>query len=85
MQYYLHPKNFTFEQIKKEFEELTSNISHIFEIRLIGGEPFMNKEIYDRPDRSTFILGNISASIGQIIQSLLSFFPPAQCKKLTLS
>ena len=47
MQYYLHPKNFTFEQIKKEFEELTSNISHIFEIRLIGGEPFMNKEIYD--------------------------------------
>lgn len=47
MQYYLHPKNFFYEQIKKEFNELTSNISHIFEVRLIGGEPFMNKQIYD--------------------------------------
>ena len=47
MQYYLHPKNFSYEQIKKEFEQLTENISHIFEVRLIGGEPFMNKQIYE--------------------------------------
>ena len=47
MQFYLHPKNFSFQQIVKEFEQLTSEISHIFEVRLIGGEPFMNKEIYD--------------------------------------
>ena len=47
MQYYLKPRNFSFHQIKNEFEELTRNINHIFEIRLIGGEPFMNKEIYE--------------------------------------
>lgn len=47
MQYYLHPKNFSYEQIKTEFNQLTSNISQIFEVRLIGGEPFMNKQIYD--------------------------------------
>lgn len=47
MQYYLHPKNFSYEQIKKEFNQLTENINHIFEVRLIGGEPFMNKEIYE--------------------------------------
>jgi len=47
MQFYLKPKNFSFNQIKNEFEKLTSKISHIFEVRLIGGEPFMNKEVYD--------------------------------------
>lgn len=47
MQYYLEPRNFSFDQVKNEFEELTKNIRHIFEIRLIGGEPFMNKEIYE--------------------------------------
>ena len=47
MQYYLHPKNFSYEQIKTEFQELTKNITHVFEVRLIGGEPFMNKQIYE--------------------------------------
>lgn len=47
MQYYLHPKNFSYEQIKSEFQQLTENISHVFEVRLIGGEPFMNKQIYE--------------------------------------
>ena len=36
MQYYLRPKNFSYEQIKKEFNQLTENINHIFEVRLIG-------------------------------------------------
>ena len=35
MQYYLEPRNFSFDQVKNEFEELTKNIKHIFEIRLI--------------------------------------------------
>jgi MoaA/NifB/PqqE/SkfB family radical SAM enzyme len=46
MQYYEEPKNISFEEIVKDFDDLTSKVSHIFEIRLIGGEPFMNKDIY---------------------------------------
>jgi MoaA/NifB/PqqE/SkfB family radical SAM enzyme len=47
MQFYINPKTFSNNQIVNEFAELTEKISHIFEVRLIGGEPFMNKEIYD--------------------------------------
>ena len=47
MQYYLHPRNFSSKTIVDEFEKLTSKVKHIFEVRLIGGEPFMNKEIYE--------------------------------------
>ena len=46
MQYYEEPKNISFEEIVEDFDNLTSNVSHIFEVRLIGGEPFMNKDIY---------------------------------------
>ncbi len=46
MQYYEEPKNISFEEIVKDFDDLTAKVSHIFEIRLIGGEPFMNKDIY---------------------------------------
>ena len=47
MQYYLHPRNFSSKTIVDEFEKLTSKVKHVFEVRLIGGEPFMNKEIYE--------------------------------------
>lgn len=46
MQYYEEPVNVTFEEIVKDFDALTNRVSHIFEVRLIGGEPFMNKDIY---------------------------------------
>lgn len=46
MQYYEEPKNVTYEKIVKDYDELAKKVSHIFEIRLIGGEPFMNKDIY---------------------------------------
>lgn len=46
MQYYEDAKNIDFEMVVRDFENLVSKIDHIFEVRLIGGEPFVNKDIY---------------------------------------
>tara|TARA_Y100000741_G_C18262073_1_gene560840 strand:- start:486 stop:1646 length:1161 start_codon:yes stop_codon:yes gene_type:complete len=46
MQYYKNAQNIDYEMIVRDFENLTSKIDHIFEVRLIGGEPFFNKDIY---------------------------------------
>ncbi|MDC6484978.1 radical SAM protein [Methylophilaceae bacterium] len=46
MQYYEDAKNIDFEMVVRDFEDLASKIDHIFEVRLIGGEPFINKDIY---------------------------------------
>jgi sulfatase maturation enzyme AslB (radical SAM superfamily) len=46
MQYYTNAKNIDYEMIVRDFENLTSKIDHVFEVRLIGGEPFFNKDIY---------------------------------------
>ncbi|WP_415289745.1 radical SAM protein [Candidatus Pelagibacter sp. Uisw_136] len=46
MQYYQDAKNINYEMIVRDFENLTSKIDHVFEVRLIGGEPFFNKDIY---------------------------------------
>jgi sulfatase maturation enzyme AslB (radical SAM superfamily) len=46
MQYYQDAKNISYEMVVKDFENLTSKIDHVFEVRLIGGEPFVNKDIY---------------------------------------
>ena len=46
MQYYNDAKNINYEMIVRDFENLTSKIDHVFEVRLIGGEPFFNKDIY---------------------------------------
>ena len=46
MQYYQDARNIDYEMIVSDFEALTSKIEHIFEVRLIGGEPFVNKDIY---------------------------------------
>ncbi len=46
MQYYKSPKNMDFEDLKKEMKIVCEKFDFINEIRLIGGEPFMNKEIY---------------------------------------
>ena len=46
MQYYVNPINVSFNEILNDFETLIKNVDHIYEIRLIGGEPFMNKDIY---------------------------------------
>lgn len=46
MQYYKQPLNLSYELITKDFESLMQKIDHVYEVRLIGGEPFMNKDIY---------------------------------------
>lgn len=47
MQYYEAPIDIEFDEIKKDFEDLTSKVEFVYEVRLIGGEPFMNKDIYN--------------------------------------
>lgn len=46
MQYYEAPVDIPFDDIVADFDALTQAVDHIHEVRLIGGEPFMNKEIY---------------------------------------
>ena len=46
MQYYEAPVNIEFNEILRDFDDLTGSADHIYEVRLIGGEPFMNKDIY---------------------------------------
>ncbi len=46
MQYYEKPTNIKFEILKRDIDQLLSNIDHLFEIRLIGGEPFVHNDIY---------------------------------------
>jgi len=47
MQYYEEPKDIELEEVKSDIDRLLKNVDYIYEIRLIGGEPFMNKNIYD--------------------------------------
>ena len=37
---------FMIKMVVNDFNELTSKIEHVYEVRLIGGEPFVNKDIY---------------------------------------
>jgi sulfatase maturation enzyme AslB (radical SAM superfamily) len=46
MQYYEKAQDVSFDKIFTDFEMLIDKSEHIFEVRLIGGEPFMNKDIY---------------------------------------
>lgn len=44
MQYYEKPINIEYEQIKKEIDNITSAADEINELRIIGGDAFMNKD-----------------------------------------
>lgn len=46
MQYYQQPKNIDLESCKESFDRLLSVAEHISEIRILGGEPFMNPDMY---------------------------------------
>ena len=46
MQYYKKPINISSQEILDNFDDLIRNVDHVYEVRLIGGEPFMNKDIY---------------------------------------
>ena len=45
MQYYTNPKNSNFDDLKKSINVTMSSIDYLSEFRVIGGEPFMNKDI----------------------------------------
>lgn len=42
MQYYQHPQNYSVEQLKREIDRVLEIYDYIYELRLIGGEPFVN-------------------------------------------
>lgn len=46
MQYYEKAQDIPLDKLKKDFDDLVASSDEIHEIRLIGGEPFMNKDIY---------------------------------------
>ncbi|MDB4264672.1 4Fe-4S cluster-binding domain-containing protein [bacterium] len=46
MQYYLNPKHLDFEYTMDSLDTLMDNVDHVLELRILGGETFMNKEAY---------------------------------------
>ena len=42
MQYYSTPKNFSLESLKRDIDLVSSVFDEIYDLRLIGGEPFVN-------------------------------------------
>lgn len=46
MPYYKEPKNYSVENIKKPLEKFFECVDSISELQVVGGEPFMNKNLY---------------------------------------
>jgi len=46
MQYYEHPENADLQQMYAMIDGLAAQMDEIYEFRVIGGEPFMHKEIH---------------------------------------
>jgi len=46
MQYYLKPKNYSLEDTLRSIDLLCEQVDEIYEMRVIGGEPFMNKDTH---------------------------------------
>ena len=46
MQYYEKPKNITYQELCSDLDAFLNHIDHLFEVRLIGGEPFVHPEAY---------------------------------------
>jgi hypothetical protein len=46
MQFYENPINYDLSSIKNAYLALMESITHIYEVRIIGGEPFVNKDAY---------------------------------------
>lgn len=46
MQYYKSPRDYTVNEIMEPLYNILSKVDSIGEIRIIGGEPFMNKNMY---------------------------------------
>lgn len=46
MQYYQHPQDIDLWKYKTSFDLLLENVDYIAELRILGGEPFMNTNMY---------------------------------------
>lgn len=46
MQYYERPKNSDIELYKAGFDRLIDCVNNIFDLRILGGEPFINRDMY---------------------------------------
>jgi organic radical activating enzyme len=46
MQYFSSPRHADFETMTNSLEKVFSAIDHVFEVRVLGGEPFMHSELY---------------------------------------
>lgn len=46
MQYYERPENADLNETLQSIDDLCSKMDEIYEVRVIGGEPFMNKELH---------------------------------------
>lgn len=46
MQYYENQEEYSFDSIIRPFDKLLECIDYLYELVLVGGEPFMNKELY---------------------------------------
>lgn len=46
MQYYQHPQNVDIEKYRDAFQRIIGISDSISEVRILGGEPFMNKDLY---------------------------------------
>ena len=51
MQYYKNPMDVDLDEASVSFDRLLSLVDNISELRILGGEPFINKEIYKLIDR----------------------------------
>lgn len=47
MQYYETPINYEVDEIVSGITQLAESVSFVHEVRVIGGEPFLNKDIYE--------------------------------------
>lgn len=46
MQYYERPENADLNEMFQTIDRLSSEMDEVYEVRVIGGEPFMNKEVH---------------------------------------
>lgn len=46
MQYYENPKNSDIDLYKAGFDRLMNCVNNIFDLRILGGEPFVNRDMY---------------------------------------
>lgn len=51
MQYYTHPRDIDFDTLFASMDVLMRSIDYVFELRVLGGEPFMNKRVHQYIER----------------------------------